>query len=123
MAPTKRFPKTSGRAARSGWCFVSRTPGASSFKTTNTPFAREVIEQIAAVYAIEKEIRGLPAERRRAVRQSKTKPLVEALKGRLDAMKYGLSTQSTILKAIDYTLNQWGGLIQGNRVKRCVTKG
>ena len=81
------------------------------FKTTNSPFAREVIEQIAAVYAIEKEIRGLPAEHRRAVRQSETKPLMEALKARLDAMKDGLSMQSTLREAIDYTLNQWGGLI------------
>jgi transposase len=30
---------------------------------------------------------------------------------RLDAVKDGLSTQSTLLGAIDYTINQWDGLI------------
>jgi transposase len=81
------------------------------FKTTNSPFAREVIERIAAVYAIEKTIRGLPAENRRSVRQSETKPLMEALKARLDATKDGRSTQSTLIGAIDYTINQLDGLI------------
>ena len=49
-------------------------------KTTNSPFAREVIERIGAVYVIEEGIRGLDADERRAVRQAETKPLMEALK-------------------------------------------
>ena len=48
---------------------------------TNSPFAREVIERIGAVYAIEERIRGLDADERRAARQAETKPLMEALKG------------------------------------------
>ena len=54
---------------------------------------------------IEEGIRGLDADERRAVRQAETKPLMEALKARLEAVKDGISRQSTLIKAIDYMLN------------------
>jgi transposase len=79
-------------------------------KTTNSPFAKEVIERIAAVYAIEKRIRGLDADQRRAVRQSETKPLMDTLKARLAATKDGISRQSTLVGAINYALERWPGL-------------
>jgi transposase len=79
-------------------------------KTTNSPFAQEVIERIGAVYAIEARIRGCGADERRAVRQAETKPLMEALKVRLEAVKDGISRQSTLIKAIDYMLERWTGL-------------
>jgi transposase len=44
------------------------------------PIASEALERIAALYAIEKMIRGHSAGARRAVRQEKSKPLVLALK-------------------------------------------
>jgi hypothetical protein len=37
-------------------------------RPTNSPFAKEVIERIGAVYAIEKKIRCLDAAQRRAPR-------------------------------------------------------
>ncbi|MCP3475484.1 transposase [Bradyrhizobium sp. CCGUVB1N3] len=79
-------------------------------KTTNSPFAAEVIERIAAVYAIEERIRGLDAGERRAVRQAETKPLMEALKACLVAVKDGISRQSKLIKAIDYMLERWPSL-------------
>ncbi len=79
-------------------------------KTTKSPFAQEVIERIGAVYAIEARIRGRNADERRAVRQAETKPLMEALKARLEAVMDGISRQSTLIKAIDYMLARWEGL-------------
>jgi transposase len=79
-------------------------------KTTKSPFAHEVIERIGAVYAIEARIRGHKADERRAVRQAETRPLMEALKARLEAVRNGLSRQSTLIKAIDYMLERWKGL-------------
>jgi transposase len=38
------------------------------------------IERIAALYAIEKEIRGYPADERREVRETRTRPLLDLLK-------------------------------------------
>lgn len=80
-------------------------------KATNSPFAREVVEQIAAVYAIEKRIRGSTAQNRQAVRQAETKPLMSALKASLVAAKDGMPVKSTLTKAINYTLAHWDGLI------------
>ena len=102
--------KMSGKV-RLAYCLVhARRNFVKVHKTTNSPFAREVIERIAAVYAIEDRIRGLDAGERRAARQAETKPLMEALKARLVAVKDGISRRSTLIKAIDYMLERWEGL-------------
>ena len=80
------------------------------FKSTRSPFAREVIETIATIYAIEKRIRGKDADERRAVRQAESQPIMMALHARLLAVRDGLSQISTLTKAINYTLGHWGGL-------------
>ena len=50
--------------------------------------AHQALLRIGALYAIEKDIRGKPAEERRRQRQSRAKPLVEALHGWLqDALR------------------------------------
>ncbi|MCP3476618.1 IS66 family transposase [Bradyrhizobium sp. CCGUVB1N3] len=56
-------------------------------------------------------MRGLGAGERRAARQAETKPLMEALKARLIAVKDGISRRSTLIKAIDYMLERWQGLM------------
>ena len=96
---------------RLAFCLVhARRNFVDVLKTTNSPFAREVIERIAAVYAIEKRIRGVDADQRRAVRQAETKPLMEALKARLEATKDSISRQSSLVGAINYALERWSGL-------------
>lgn len=104
--------KRAAGAIQLAFCLThARRKFVAVFKSTASPFAQEVVERIAAVYVIEKTIRGLEADQRRAVRQAQTKPLMEALKARLDATKDGLSIQSPLTKAINYTLNHWAGLI------------
>ena len=79
------------------------------FKSTWSPFAREVIETIAAIYAIEKRIRGKDADERRAVRQAESQPIMMALHARLLAV----GTDCLNLDADEgnqYTLGHWGGL-------------
>jgi transposase len=98
-------------AIRLAFCLVhARRNFVAILKTTNSPFAKEVIERIGAVYAIEKRTRGLDAEQRRAVRQSQTKPLMEALKARLEATLDGISRHSLLIGAINYMLERWAGL-------------
>jgi hypothetical protein len=102
--------KSSGKI-RFAYCLVhARRNFVKVHKTTNSPFAKEVIERIRAVYAIEERSRGLDADRRRALRQTETKPLMDALRARLEAVKDGISRQSTLVKAIDYMLERWEGL-------------
>jgi len=61
-----------------------------------SPFAREVIERLQAVYAIEAEIRGSSAEQRLAVRRTRTAPLMKELKARLTSMLDQLFSQSSV---------------------------
>ena len=104
--------KRAAGAIQLAFCLThARRKFVAVFKSTKSPFAQEVVERIAAVYAIEKTIRGLDADQRRAARQAETKPLMTALKARLDATRDGLSIQSTLTEAINYTLNHWAGLI------------
>jgi transposase len=79
-------------------------------KGGSAPIASEALERIAALYAIEKTIRGRSADERRAVRQEKSKPLVLALKTWLDEQLARVSARSVIAEAIRYGLNHWDGL-------------
>ncbi|HEX4892322.1 MAG TPA: IS66 family transposase [Hyphomicrobiaceae bacterium] len=79
-------------------------------KGGNAPIASEVLVRIAALYAIEEEIRGRSADERRAVRQARTKPLVDQLEVWLREQLARLSKSSTLAKGIRYGLNHWQGL-------------
>jgi transposase len=74
------------------------------------PIASEALERIAALYAIEKTIRGRSAGDRRAMRQEKSRPLVLALKAWLEQQLARVSAKATIAEDIRYALNHWDGL-------------
>jgi transposase len=79
-------------------------------KDGNAPIATEVLQRIAALYAIEEEIRGRTADERRIVRQARTKPLLDVLELWLKEKLARISKGSTLAKAIRYGLNHWQGL-------------
>ena len=81
-------------------------------KGGSAPIASEALERIAALYAIEKTIRGRSADERRAVRMEKIKPLVLALKTRLEEQLAHVSGKSVIAEVIRYGLNHWDGLVR-----------
>lgn len=74
------------------------------------PIASEALERIAALYAIEKTIRGASAEERRRVRRDRSKPLVAALKTWLERQLARVSGKASIADEIRYGLNHWDGL-------------
>jgi transposase len=72
--------------------------------------ATEALDRIAALYAIEKEIRGRsPAERQQA-RQSRAKPLLELLRQWFEETLGKLSRKSDTTSAIRYALGLWPAL-------------
>ena len=74
------------------------------------PIAKEALARIAALYRVEADIRGRPAEERHAVRQARSRPIVAALEPWLRE-KLGLISQKTKLaEAIRYALSRWQGL-------------
>ena len=70
-----------------------------------------MLRQIRVLYAIEAEIRGQPAEARLAVRQERSKPIVEALHAWLTIQLGRVSGRSTLAEAIRYALRHWPGLV------------
>jgi len=60
------------------WAHMRR-PFYQFHASTQSPLAAAVLAKIGALYAIEAEIRGHPAEHRRQVRQERSRPIVEAL--------------------------------------------
>jgi transposase len=80
-------------------------------QATGSPLAGEALRQIGELYTIEAEIRGRPTEERRAVRQERSKPLVEALHAWLVAQLERVSGKSALAEAIRYALRHWPGLV------------
>ncbi len=79
-------------------------------KGGNAPVATEALVRIAALYAIEEEIRGRSADERRSARQLRTRPLVDKLEAWLKEQHARLSKGSTLAREIRYGLNHWAGL-------------
>jgi transposase len=72
--------------------------------------AADVIQRIGALYDIEREIRGKPADLRRQIRQARARPLVEELHHWLNKTLTALSRKSDTAAAIRYALSRWRAL-------------
>jgi len=101
-----------------------------------SPVAAQALDRIGALYAIEQEIRGRLPDERRAVRQERSRPLLDALHTWLQQTLTTLSQKSATAKAIRYPLSRWDALgrycddgriaIDNNaaeRALRCVSMG
>jgi transposase len=78
-----------------------KTPGAIS------PLALEAVRRIDALFEIERSINGQSAERRQAVRQELSAPLVADLERWLREQRPRLSRGSDLARAMDYMLKRW----------------
>jgi hypothetical protein len=68
--------------------------------------ADEAIRRIAQLYAIEKEARGSPPDRRVEIRQAKAKPIFDDLEVWLHARLPSISGKSPLALAIRYALTR-----------------
>src|ERR1700728_670681 len=94
------------------------------------PIASEALTRIAALYRIEDDIRGRSSEERLAVRQERTRPLVDALQPWLREKLSLISQKTKLAEAIRYALSRWAGLgfflddgrieIDNNTVERAI---
>ena len=76
------------------------------------PIATEALSQIATLYQIEADIRGLSAPERRAARQARSHPLLEELRSGFVTQRAKLPGSAPTAEAIGYALNHWDGLVQ-----------
>jgi transposase len=79
-------------------------------KSSPSPTVTETLALIKALYAIEDEVRGQDPDLRRAVRQEKSKPVIEALHRLLTARLALLSAKGKLAEAIRYATTRWTGL-------------
>ncbi|MFA6207528.1 MAG: IS66 family transposase [Methylocystis sp.] len=79
-------------------------------RNTKSPIAETAVRHIAALYAIEADIRGHAPEARLATRKKLSAPIVEALKPWFEKQLSLISSGSTLATDIRYALNHWAGL-------------
>ncbi len=72
-----------------------------------SPIALDIVHRIDALFEIEREINGFTAEQRLAVRNERSRPLVDALNTVMVEQRARLSRGNDIAKAIDYMLKRW----------------
>jgi transposase len=72
-----------------------------------SPLALEAVRRIDALFEIERSINGQSAERRRAVRQELSTPLVADLERWLREQRAKLSRGNDLARAMDYLLKRW----------------
>ena len=77
-----------------------------------SPIANEALQRIAALYRIEADCRGCEPEKRRAVRQERSRPIVTELEPWLREKLALLSRKSKLAQAIRYGLSHWDGLVR-----------
>lgn len=79
-------------------------------KATGSIVAHEALERIGALFEIERRITGQSADRRREVRQSLARPLLDAMARWLDAQLALLPGKSDLAKALRYARSRWEAL-------------
>lgn len=74
---------------------------------TKSEIAREALDRIGALYDIEREITGRPADLRKAVRQENSKPKVEAFRAWAERQLTRIPGKGDLAKAFRYGLSRW----------------
>ena len=77
-----------------------------------SPIAAAALQQIAALYAIEEEIRGRPPDGRLQIRTNRAGPLLDSLHAWLEKTLTQVSRKSEIAAAIRYALSRWRALVR-----------
>jgi transposase len=75
-----------------------------------SPTTTEALNRIGALYAIEDEIRGKPADLRLSIRQTRSRPLLDDLRRWMEKALRNLSSKSETAAAIRYAHSRWRAL-------------
>jgi transposase len=81
-----------------------------AFEKSQSPIAKEALLRIQDLYSVEREITGMPAHERLAVRRAKAAPLLAAFKTWMEEKRQRISAKSDAAKALGYALDRWDAL-------------
>jgi transposase len=79
---------------------------------TGSPLAKEALDRIGQLYAVEKAINRSPTDRRRQQRQLQSKPIAEALAAWAESTVRQLSRKSELYAAFRYMRARWTALVR-----------
>ena len=79
---------------------------------TGSPIAKEALDRIGQLYAVEKTINRSPPDRRRQQRQLQSKPIAEALAAWADTTVRRLSRKSELAQTFRYMRARWTALVR-----------
>jgi transposase len=103
--------RTGGAPLRLAYCWShARREIFKATPKSGSPVADAALARIAVLYGIEKAIRGLSPDRRRAARQEQSVPLLGEIASWLRVQAERLSRKSEMGSAIAYLLKHWQGL-------------
>ncbi len=74
--------------------------------------AAAALQQFAQIYEIEREVKEFNAEQRLAIRQDKTRPILDALHAWMALQRRKVPDGSATAKALDYSLKRWAALVR-----------
>ncbi|MEJ2520459.1 MAG: IS66 family transposase [Desulfuromonadales bacterium] len=80
------------------------------FDRDGSEIAAEGLRQIAEIYAVEKDIRGMPPGQRLSARQARSAPLVAKFGEWLQVVRLRVSKKSRLGEKLAYIHNHWSGL-------------
>jgi transposase len=107
----EKTDRQGGSPLRLAYCWShGRREVIKAMPEAGSPIGDEILQRIAALYAIEKQIRGAAPAVRRATRQERSEPLVAVLNVFVRAQREQLSRKSNMGQALGYLMNHWDGL-------------
>ncbi|MGX4768760.1 IS66 family transposase [Bradyrhizobium guangdongense] len=77
-----------------------------------SPIALEAVRRLDALFEIERAINGRGADERRAVRQERSKPLLDDMHTWLLRERESLSRSAEVLKPMNYMLKRWNDFVR-----------
>lgn len=79
-------------------------------RATNPKYADPLLGLVQALYAVEREARGLDADKRKALRGEKSRPVLDKIHVLLLRARAEILPKSPMGEAVTYALNQWDAL-------------
>ncbi|MBM7070432.1 transposase, partial [Actibacterium sp. 188UL27-1] len=104
-APSRPIPRSMAGPGLLAYILTSKFD--DHWTGTKSEIAKDALDRIGQLYDIERDIKGLPADERHAVRQRKTKPQVDAFYAWAEAQLTRIPGKSDLAKAFRYCFSRW----------------
>lgn len=106
-----RLLKRQGQDIQLAYCWAhARRKLHEVTQTGTTPIADEGLQQIVALYRLEKRIRGSSPTERLAARKEHAQPIIDAFENWLNANRVRVSSKAPLGEALKYIAKYWDGL-------------